>query len=168
MNGPTATGRAPCCEAALGAHLADEIASRTGYKLLGCWDNGLRNISNRLRPIRMPEDCKGLRIRTLPNDGYHAAFRALGMEPITIDIRDFVAAIASQTVDAQENPLTNLRQFGLETYHRHVTMTRHFHGIALLLCNAKMWRRVRSASPGGADGSRRAGDAGAMGIRSAG
>ena len=123
----------------LGARLADEIASRTGYKLLGCWDNGLRNISNRLRPIRMPEDCKGLRIRTLPSDGYHAAFRALGMEPITIDIRDFVAAIASQTVDAQENPLTNLRQFGLETYHRHVTMTRHFHGIALLLCNAKMW-----------------------------
>jgi len=123
----------------LGARIADAIASRTGYKALGFWDNGLRNISNRLRPIRTPEDCKGLRIRTLPSEGYHAAFRALGMEPVTIDIRDFAQAVASHAVDAQENPLTNVRQFGIEKHHRHVTMTRHFHGVALLLCNARTW-----------------------------
>jgi TRAP-type transport system periplasmic protein len=125
-------------QGALGARIAAEVASRTGYTVLGFWDNGLRNISNRLRPIRRPEDCKGIRIRTLPSEGYHAAFHALGMEPVTIDIRDFVEAIASGAVDAQENPLTNMRQFGLQAYHRHVTMTAHFHGIALLLCNARM------------------------------
>jgi C4-dicarboxylate-binding protein DctP len=126
-------------QGALGRRIAAEVASRTGYSVLSFWDNGLRNISNRLRPIRMPEDCKGIRIRTLPSEGYHAAFRALGMEPVTIDIRDFVEAIASGTVDAQENPLTNVCQFGLQKYHRHITMTAHFHGIALLLCNAKMF-----------------------------
>jgi C4-dicarboxylate-binding protein DctP len=125
-------------QGALGQRIAAEVVSRTGYKLLGFWDNGLRNISNRLRPIRRPEDCKGIRIRTLPSEGYHAAFRALGMEPVTIDIRDFVEAIASGTVDAQENPLTNVCQFGLQKYHRHITMTAHFHGSAPLLCNAKM------------------------------
>jgi len=125
-------------QGALGAYIAGEVASRTGYAVLGFWDNGLRNISNRLRPIRTPADCVGIRIRTLPSEGYHAAFRALGMEPQTIDIRDFVEAIATQTVDAQENPLTNVRQFGLQKHHRHVTMTAHFHGIALLLCNAAM------------------------------
>jgi TRAP-type C4-dicarboxylate transport system substrate-binding protein len=123
----------------LGTRLADAVAQRTGYRVLGFWDNGLRNISNRLRPIRMPEDCHGLRIRTLPSEGYHAALRALGMEPVTIDIRDFVPAIAAGHVDAQENPLTNVRQFRLERYHRHITMTAHFPGIALLLCNAAMW-----------------------------
>ena len=126
-------------QGALGAYVAGEVARHSGYRVLGCWDNGLRNISNRLRPIRTPADCAGLRIRTLPSEGYHAAFRALGMEPVTIDIRDFVEAIATHKVDAQENPLTNIRQFGLQAHHRHVTMTRHFHGIALLLCNANMW-----------------------------
>ncbi len=125
-------------QGALGARMAGEVAAHTGYTVLGFWDNGLRNISNRLRPIRTPADCQGIRIRTLPSEGYHAAFRALGMVPVTIDIRDFVAAIANETVDAQENPLANVRQFGLQKYHRHVTMTRHFHGIALLLCNARM------------------------------
>lgn len=129
----------------LGARIASDVASRTGYNVLGFWDNGLRNISNRLRPIRTPADCAGIRIRSLPNEGHHAALRALGMEPITIDIRDFVEAIATEKVDAQENPLTNVRQFGLQKYHRHVTMTAHFHGIALLLCNAKM---LAGAAPG--------------------
>jgi C4-dicarboxylate-binding protein DctP len=129
-------------QGALGIRLTGAVAQRTGYRVLGFWDNGLRNISNRLRPIRSPADCNGLRIRTLPSEGYHAAFRALGMAPVTIDIRDFVQAIAGETVDAQENPLTNLRQFGLQKYHRHVTMTGHFHGIALLLCNARRWENL--------------------------
>jgi len=125
-------------QGALGERLASDVAARTAYKVLGFWDNGPRHISNRLRAIRMPADCKGIRIRTLPSAGHHATYRALGMEPVTIDIRDFVEAIASEKVDAQENPLANVRQFGLQKYHRHVTMTAHFHGIGLLLCNAKM------------------------------
>ncbi len=124
-------------EGSLGAILGREIAARTEYEVLGFWDNGLRNISNSKRPIRTPEDCAGLRIRTLPSAGYHATFRALGMEPVTIDVGDMVQAIANGDVDAQENPLTNIQLFGLQKYHSFVTMTGHFHGVALVLCNAK-------------------------------
>ena len=152
-------------QGALGERLASDVAARTAYKVLGFWDNGPRHISNRLRAIRMPADCKGIRIRTLPSAGHHATYRALGMEPVTIDIRDFVEAIASEKVDAQENPLTNVRQFGLQKYHRHVTMTAHFHGIALLLCNAKMLEYVRARASRRAGAGRIPGNPGAMGFR---
>ena len=136
-------------EGSLGATLGREIAARTGYEVLGFWDNGLRNISNGKRPIRTVEDCAGLRIRTLPSAGYHATFRALGMQPVAIDVADMVRAIANGDVDAQENPLTNIRLFELQKYHPFVTMTGHFHGIALVLCNAGSLARwpddVRSA-----------------------
>jgi TRAP-type C4-dicarboxylate transport system substrate-binding protein len=89
--------------------------------------------------VHRPQDCAGLRIRTLPNAAYHATFRALGMEPVTIDVADMVRAIAAGEVDAQENPLTNIQLFGLQRYHRFVTMTGHFHGIALVMCNAATW-----------------------------
>ena len=36
----------------------------TPCRLLGYWDNGFRHLSNRVRPIRAPEDCRGIRIRT--------------------------------------------------------------------------------------------------------
>ena len=111
----------------------------TGYLALAFWDNGLRNLSNGRRPVHRPQDCAGLRIRTLPNAAYHATFRALGMEPVTIDVADMVRAIAAGEVDAQENPLANIRLFALQRYHRFVTMTGHFHGIALVLCNAASW-----------------------------
>ena len=125
-------------QGALGARLAADVAASAGFRVLGFWDNGPRHITNRLRAIRTPSDCAGIRIRTLPSAGHHATYRALGMEPVTIDIKDFVEAIAGGTVDAQENPLTNMRLFGLQKYHRHATMTAHFQGIALLVCNARM------------------------------
>jgi TRAP-type transport system periplasmic protein len=136
-------------DGALGAILAREIAARTEYEVMAFWDNGVRNLSNCKRPIRTPIDCRGLRIRTLPSAGYHATFRALGMEPVTIDVADMVEAVARGKVDAQENPLANIRLFGLHKHHRFVTMTGHFHGIALVLCNAAScasWpREVRTA-----------------------
>lgn len=123
----------------LGAALRCDIEARTDYVVLAFWDNGLRHISNGRRPLRMPSDCAGLRIRTLPSDGYHATFRALAMQPVTVDVADMGRAIAAGEVDAQENPLTNIRLFGLQRYHPHVTLTGHFHGVALVLCNAKAW-----------------------------
>ena len=49
----------------------------TGFVLLGYWDNGFRHFSNRLRPIRRPEDCHGLSIRTMNSAVHQATFRAL-------------------------------------------------------------------------------------------
>lgn len=126
---------------ALGACIRREVAARTPYVVLEFWDNGSRHISNARRPLHVPADCAGLRIRALPNAGHHATFRALGMEPVTIDIADMVRAIAAGEVDAQENPFTNIRLFGLQRHHPYVTTTAHFHGVALVLCNAAAWAR---------------------------
>ena len=118
-----------------GARLAGGLEGLTGYKLLGFWDNGLRHISNRLRPIRHPDDCKGLTIRTLDNAMYRRVLAAIGFTPVVIDVKDLVRAVETDAVDAQENPLTNTVNFGLHKTHKHLSLTSHFHGVALLLAN---------------------------------
>jgi TRAP-type transport system periplasmic protein len=118
-----------------GARLAGELEDSTGYKLLGYWDNGLRHISNRLRPIRHPGDCQGLSIRTLDNATYQRVLAAVGFTPRVIDVKDLVHAVEAGDVDAQENPLTNTVNFGLHRTHKHLSLTSHFHGVALLLAN---------------------------------
>jgi TRAP-type C4-dicarboxylate transport system substrate-binding protein len=122
-------------DGALGACLAEAIAQATGYRLLACWDNGFRHITNRVRPLRGPADCAGLRIRTLDSALHQEIFRALGFEPVAIDVKDLAAAVAAGTVDAQENPLTNTVNFELHRHHREVSLTAHFFGVALLLVN---------------------------------
>lgn len=119
----------------LGARLADAITAATGYRLLAAWDNGFRHITNRVRPIRAPRDCAGLRIRTVDSALHQEIFRTLGFEPHAIDVKDLAQAVASGAVDAQENPLTNTVNFGLQRDHRHVSLTAHFFGVALLLAN---------------------------------
>jgi TRAP-type transport system periplasmic protein len=106
-----------------GELLSAAVAARTPYRVLGHWDNGIRHISNRLRPINGPADCAGLRLRTLDSALHQAAFRQVGFIPEFIDVAGLTRAVAEQVVDAQENPLTNMVNFGLQAYHRHVSLT---------------------------------------------
>jgi C4-dicarboxylate-binding protein DctP len=119
----------------LAARLAEDVAAATGYRVLGFWDNGIRHISNCRRPLVTLADCRGLTIRTLDNALHSRVFAALGFKPVTIDVKDLVAAVEQRRVDAQENPLTNLINFQLHKTHRFVTLTGHFFGVALVLCN---------------------------------
>lgn len=122
-------------DGATGRRLADDVAAATGFSVLAYWDNGFRHISNGVRRIVHPRDCRGLKIRTLDNALHQRVFRSLGFEPVAIDVKDLAAAVSERRVDAQENPLTNLVNFNLHRTHRFVTMTGHFFGIALVLCN---------------------------------
>lgn len=122
-------------DGSLGKKLALEVKRRTGFVALGYWDNGLRHISSAQGPIRRPEDCEGLKLRTLSNEDHQRVFRALGFRPMSIDVRDLADAVTSHTVDAQENPLTNIFNFGLHKTHKNITLTRHLLGVAIVLFN---------------------------------
>lgn len=104
--------------------------------MLGYWDNGFRHLTNRVRPIRAPADCRGLRIRTLASDLHRAVFERLGFEPVTLDVKDLLAAVRAGAIDAQDNPLTNIYHFEIHRYHRYLTLSAHFFGVAALLCHA--------------------------------
>jgi len=125
----------------LGERLSAQLATARGYKVLGYFDNGFRHLSNRLRPIRTPQDCRGLRIRTLFSETHARVFRQLGFEPVALDVKELLAAVRSGAVDAQDNPLTNICNFGIHAYHRHITLSAHFWGAAALLCHGESYAR---------------------------
>jgi len=67
----------------------------------------------------------------------------MGFAPVTIDVKDLVGAVERHEVDAQENPLTNTLNFGLHRTHKHLSLTSHFWGVALLLAN-RAWLEALS------------------------
>ena len=123
-----------------GRNAARLIEENTPCRVLGFWDNGFRHLSNRVRPIRKPEDCRGIRIRTQMSDLHGEAFRALGFEPLAIDIKEFTEQIGSEHIQAQDNPLTNIYNFGVHNHHRYITLTGHFWGASCFVCNAAHYR----------------------------
>jgi TRAP-type C4-dicarboxylate transport system substrate-binding protein len=123
-----------------GGFLRRRMLEATPFRVLGFWDNGYRHISNRVRPIRKPDDCRGLRIRTQMSELHGEVFRALGFDPVPADIKEFVEEIATERFQAQDNPLTNILNFGVHQYHRHITLSGHFFGATLLVCNDTLYR----------------------------
>lgn len=119
-----------------GAILRAAIHRETGYRLLGFWDNGFRHLTNHARPLRTCDDCAGLVVRTLDNRIYQETMAAMGFTPVVTDVRELRDAVMSGRVDVQENPLTNSVVFELYQKHRHLSMTGHFFGAVLLMCNA--------------------------------
>lgn len=123
-------------DGALGGRIAQSVAANTGYRVLAYWDNGIRHLSNRAHPIHRPQDCKGLKIRTAFNTFHQDAFRAMGFEPMPIDVKDLPAAVRDGTVDAQENPLTNIINYQVQAHHPFITLTSHLFGVSAVLVNA--------------------------------
>lgn len=122
-----------------------DVEARTGFEVLAFWDNGIRHVSNGVRALRTPSDCAGLSVRTLDNAFHQALFAALGFRPRFIDVKDLAREVAARTIDAQENPLTNIVNFALHETHRHVTLLGQFFGIALLLANRAALSRLTAS-----------------------
>lgn len=121
---------------AFGALMRQRFTESSPFRLLGLWDNGFRHLSNKVRPICTPEDCRGLKIRTQMSPSHGAAFAALGFTPVPADVKEFVEQIGGDRFDAQDNPLTNIYNFGVHQYHRYITLTGHFFGASAMICNA--------------------------------
>ena len=117
-----------------GEILGQAVHEKTGFHVLGFWDNGFRHLSNAVRPIQHPNDAVGLKIRTLDSALYRATLDAIGFKALTSDVKDLVSWIAQDVVQAQENPLTNYMGFELWKHHPYVSLTHHFFGVLLLVC----------------------------------
>ena len=122
-------------DGALGDFFKARFRENTRMRVLGFWDNGFRHFTNGVRAIHGPDDCAGLSIRTMSSELHQQTFRLLGFDPAFVDVRDLVEAAKSGRIDAQENPLTNTYNFGTHHYHRHITLSGHFYGMALVLAN---------------------------------
>jgi len=114
-------------DGALGRFLADAIERRLDYRILGWFENGFRQISNRLRPVRAPADLNGMRIRVLPSEVQAKTFALLGAEPVRCDLTEAIAGIKAGTLDAQENPFANTVTYGVHKFHRFHTVSNHFY-----------------------------------------
>jgi len=125
------------------ATIGTKLEQTSDFHILGWWDNGFRHFTSGVRAIRSPADCVGQRIRTMGAAPQHEAlFAKIGFTPVPLDVRELVPAITKSTVDAQENPLTNIWNFGLHNHQRWITLSSHLFGASLLLCNKNFFDRL--------------------------
>ena len=111
----------------LGQHLIERTEARYNYRVVGFFENGFRHISNRVRPVHVPEDLKDMTIRMLPSDMHSRTFELLGAVPMQMDLTECIERVKAGTIDAQENPLANTVTYGVHKFHPYHTLSGHFY-----------------------------------------
>lgn len=66
----------------------DEKLAAEGMTSMGYMELGFRQLTNNERPIESLSDIEGLKIRLQPNETHLATFRALGANPVAMDVKE--------------------------------------------------------------------------------
>ena len=92
---------------------------------LAFWENGMRQLTNSVKPIQNLDDLQGIKIRTTPATMQIEAWKALGTLPTSIDIGELYTALQVGTVDAQENPFAEIEYKKFYEVQPYLTVTNH-------------------------------------------
>lgn len=122
--------------------VGDELskaADKKGLVLLALWDNGIRHVSNNKRPINVPDDLKGIKIRTPPDPVTLEIFNALGANPAPLAFSELYIALQQGVFDGQENPLVNIYSSKLFEVQKYISLTGHKYEATPLLASKTVW-----------------------------
>ena len=103
----------------------DELANKYGLKILSfSWVQGYRHFFTN-KPIRTPEDLKGLRIRTPPAPIWQESVRALGATPVALAFGEMYPALQQKVMDGVELVYNNIPAGRFYEVLKYVSETRH-------------------------------------------
>lgn len=117
-----------------GQAMLDDLG-KYGMKGLAFWEVGFRAMTNNKRPIRTPEDVRGLKIRTTPNPAHIKAFQMLGANPVPMPLSELYSALETGAVDAQEHPVGVTWSAKFNEVQKHLSMTRHAYTAMVIVMN---------------------------------
>jgi C4-dicarboxylate-binding protein DctP len=124
-------------QGAVGRQMLNKLESK-GITGLAFWDNGFKQMTAN-RPLRLPEDFKGLKMRIQSSKVIDAQMRALGALPQVMGFAEIYQALQTGVVDGQENPTSNIYPSKLYEVQKYLTMSDHgYHGYAVIV-NKKFW-----------------------------
>ncbi|HUQ76290.1 MAG TPA: TRAP transporter substrate-binding protein [Burkholderiales bacterium] len=125
--------------------LLDAKFADKGLTDLGFMELGGRHVTNSKRPIKSVEDLKGLKIRMQPNETHLATFRALGANPVAMDIKELYSALQQGVVDGQENPFSVISASRYFEVQKFVSNTAHFFDFINVVANRKAFEALPAA-----------------------
>ncbi|WP_051297790.1 DctP family TRAP transporter solute-binding subunit [Brevibacterium album] len=104
--------------------LYDDMAEETGLRVFSSWYYGARNVTAN-KPVRSPEDLRGLKIRTPDAALYLETIRALGGTATPMALSEVYLGLQQGAIDAQENPIPTIASNKFEEVQSTVSITRH-------------------------------------------
>ena len=117
-------------------------AQKIGVEHIANFEWGFRALTNSRRPVNTPADVKGMKLRVPPEIQIKAAMEALGAVTATIAFPEVYTALATHTVDGQDNPVAATYSNKFYEVQKYLALTRHVYTPMFLLANARVWKSL--------------------------
>jgi tripartite ATP-independent transporter DctP family solute receptor len=112
-------------------------AEAKGYHIVGLAENGFRHITNNTRPINVPADLDGIKLRT-PNGVWRVSmFKLYGANPTPMAFSDVFTALQTGVMDGQENPYAQIASAKFQEVQKYLSITGHVYTPGYILTSQK-------------------------------
>jgi len=121
----------------VGAALFKKLESK-GIVGLAYWDNGFKVMSAN-KPIRVPADYKGLKMRIQSSKVLGDEIKALGGIPQVMAFSEVYQSLQTGVVDGTENPPSNFYTQKMQEVQKYLALTDHGYLGYAVIANKKFW-----------------------------
>jgi tripartite ATP-independent transporter DctP family solute receptor len=126
------------------AELAQGYDRATNNRILAMTYYGERHVTSN-RPIRVPDDMRGMKLRVPQAPLYLMFARSVGANATPIAFAEVYLALQNGTVDGQENPLPTIQAKKFYEVQTHLSLTAHITESLVTVSSGALWRRLTDA-----------------------
>ena len=108
-------------------------------------ENGFRHMTNSKRAIRVADDAKGLKMRTMENKVQMDGYKTFGIQPTPMAFPELFGALQQGVVDGQENPIPVILASKFSQVQKHLSLTGHVYSPAALILSPVVWNKLSAA-----------------------
>ncbi len=116
-----------------------QAANDNGYHIVGLAENGFRHITNNVRPINVPEDLDGIKLRTPKGAWRVKMFKQYGANPTPMAFSEVFTALQTGVIDGQENPYAQIASAKFQEVQEFLSITGHVYTPAYILTSKGQW-----------------------------
>lgn len=117
----------------------EPLVEEKGYKVIAVWENGFRHITNNARPIVVPADLDGIKLRTPKGTWRVKMFQAYGANPTPMAFSEVFVALQTGVIDGQENPFAQIYSAKFQEVQKYLSLTGHVYTPAYVTVGADKW-----------------------------
>jgi tripartite ATP-independent transporter DctP family solute receptor len=115
---------------------------KKGLRVLAVWENGVRHITNNKRPIRVPADLQGIKLRVPEGKWRVKMFQAYGANPSPMKFSELFTALQTGVMDGEENPFTQIYSAKLQEVQKYLSLSGHVYTPAYLTVGTRHWESL--------------------------
>jgi tripartite ATP-independent transporter DctP family solute receptor len=123
------------------AELGKKMESH-GLKVITFADGGVLAILNSKRPVRSPEDMKGLKLRVMQDPMQVDIIKAMGAIPVPMGTGELYQAIQQGQIDGNATSPQLLHALKNDEVAKNLTFTRHGRAAAVVIMNLRRWNAL--------------------------